>query len=103
MIRACAVVLATLIPQNLRNGRALGLSYPHLTTIYFDAVKAPVSVSFFSIFSLPYFLLTLFIFFRVNSRILPPPVIRYINNASTTPESARATWNQRVYYYSCSM
>uniref|UniRef100_A0A914Y3A2 PAZ domain-containing protein n=1 Tax=Panagrolaimus superbus TaxID=310955 RepID=A0A914Y3A2_9BILA len=81
MIRACAVPPSTLIPQNLRNGRALGLfgenRSPHLAAMDIDVVGTPVTV---------------------NTRVLPPPYIQYRNNSTATPEPARATWTQRAYY-----
>jgi hypothetical protein len=81
MIRACAVPPSTLIPQNERNGLALGLygddRSPHLNAMNIEAVAKPVTV---------------------NTRVLPPPYILYRNNINAQPEPARATWNQRAHY-----
>uniref|UniRef100_A0AC35FXC5 PAZ domain-containing protein n=1 Tax=Panagrolaimus sp. PS1159 TaxID=55785 RepID=A0AC35FXC5_9BILA len=81
MIRACAVPPSTLIPQNDRNGLALGLYGPnksaHLNAMNIEVVARPVTV---------------------NTRVLPPPYIVYGNKNQAQPEPARATWNQRAHY-----
>ena len=81
MIRACAVPPSILIPQNDRNGRALGLfganRSPHLAAMDIDVVEKPVTV---------------------NTRVLPPPYILYGNGNTATPEPSRATWGQRAHY-----